>query len=82
MRAIALWRVAPHQAIADDVDDPADDAAVVNARHAARLVRQERLKAGELIVRKPEVVRGHRKLPTGGSLNHISGPLGTLFMGP
>lgn len=36
--------------------------------------RHEGLDAGELLFGKPEVVRGHEKLPTDRSLNQISGP--------
>jgi hypothetical protein len=40
------------------------------------------LKAGELGIGKPEVVVGHVKLPSFGSLNHISTGMGIPFMGP
>ena len=81
-RPVDGGRVPPHQPAPDDMDNAADHPAVINPRHPARLIRQERLQPGELVLGKPEVVVRHHKLPTFGSLNHISGRVGILFMGP
>ena len=82
MRAVTIRSIAPHQPIANDVDDTADHTRIVNTRHALRFVRQQGLKPGELLACEPEVVVEHRKLPTFGSLNHISDQIVILFMGP
>lgn len=46
VRAVAFQRIAPHQAAPDDMNDPADDAAIIDTRNAARLVRQQRAQCG------------------------------------
>jgi hypothetical protein len=58
--------------MAKDMDDAADDTTVINPRHAPWFVRQKRLEPVKLGIREPEVMIGHCKLPTVGSLNHIS----------
>ena len=61
---------------------PADHPPVIDTRNAARLVRKKRLQALKLRLGQPEVVVGHRKLPTFGSRNHISTVRGIPFMDP
>lgn len=55
---------------------------VVHPRHAPGLVRRKPLQTGKPRFGKPKVVVGHRKLPTSGSLNHLSDRMGAPFMGP
>ena len=59
MRAVAGRRIAPHQTRTDDVDDAADDLAVIDPRDTAHLVRQQRLTTSELCVGQPEMMVGH-----------------------
>ncbi|MFT5947929.1 MAG: hypothetical protein ACI807_002189 [Paracoccaceae bacterium] len=61
VRTVGGGDVAPHQPVADHMDDPADHPAVIDARHASRLIGQKRLQTQELSFCKPEVVIGHGK---------------------
>ena len=70
--AVAGWCVAPHQARADDVDDAADDLAIVDPPHTAHLVGQKRLNTSELSVGKPEMVVGHENTLYVAAFNHIT----------
>ena len=50
VRTVAGGRVTPHQPIADDMDDAADDFSVIDPWDAAHLVGQQGLQAGKLRV--------------------------------
>ena len=63
VRAIDRGCIAPHQAVADDMDNAADHLAVVYPGNATRLVGQKRLEMRKLRLAEPEMVIGHRKLP-------------------
>jgi len=61
MRAIAARRIAPLQAIADRLDDAADNPPVVNTRQTAR-AREKRLDPAHLRVQQQESL-GHPTPP-------------------
>ena len=61
--AVFGWRVAPHKAVTKDVDDARDDTAIIDPRHTAHLVGQQRTEPGELGLGQPEVAVGHASLP-------------------
>jgi hypothetical protein len=63
------------------MNDPADHPAVIDARLAARVVRQVPLDPCELLLRKPEKTPTHYRLPLE-ALNHKPDPSGIPFMGP
>jgi hypothetical protein len=51
-RPVTLEYIAPRRAGAQDVEDPVENTPVVDTRHAARLVRQQRLDHTPLEVRQ------------------------------
>lgn len=64
-------RVDPAAARLQDVDDPADHAAVIDPRFASRIPRQMRQNPRELFVRQPEQVAIHDDLLLE-TVNHTS----------
>ena len=79
-RTILLGRIAPPQAIAIDEDNAAQNAAVIDPRHAMAL-REERPKPGHLRVRQPEKI-AHRHPHQFGSLNRAAEATSSRSMGP
>ena len=74
-RSILGWRIDPATARFEHMNDAADDPPVVNARLAARVRRQKRLKPRKLIVRKPKIVANYEPSPSG-TVNHKFVPPG------
>src|SRR5258706_7902600 len=78
-RPIALGNVGPWRARAQPPIDAVEDAAVVRPRHAAGLVRKQRLDDGPFEIGQLITARRHCKvLP--GTLNHCSPKNGIPFM--
>ena len=66
-RTVDRGRVDPASTGFEHMNDPADDAAVVHSRLAARVGRQMRLKPRELLLAQPEMISIHRRSPFGDS---------------
>ena len=58
VRAVAAWRILPHQPVADDVDDPADHPPVINPRNSV-LQRKIRFDPAHLPLGEQKQI-GHR----------------------
>ena len=69
VRTIALRRVFPLQAVADHVDDPADNPPVIDTRHTVRQ-RKIPLNAPHLALAQQKQITHHGVLPD--TVNHIS----------
>ena len=80
-RTVVGRRVDPTPSRLQDMDDAADHAAVVDPRLAPRVGWQMRLDSSELLVREPEKIAIHKRLPSGSResqcLAHAN-----RFMGP
>ena len=64
-RTIDRRRIDPSAAGLKDMDDPADDAAVIDPRFATRVGRKIRLKPRELPLVQPEIALFHHRSPFG-----------------
>jgi hypothetical protein len=78
-RPIALGQIAPRRARAQHPEDAVEHPPVINPRHSARLVRQQRLDHPPLEIR--QIVSAHRNAPSSGTLNQIDTENGIPFMG-
>ncbi len=65
MGTIAGGGIAPHEAVANDMDDAAEDLSVIDAWDAAHLVGQQGLKSDRLRIGESEVMIGHDEPPHG-----------------
>ena len=76
---VARRRIAPHQAVPDHMDDPADHPTVINTLDAPFLVRKKSLEPLELGVRQPKMMGLHQKSSKRirGLLNHTRSISGT-----
>jgi len=63
VRTIDLRRIDPAATGLQDVDDARDDPSVIDPRLASRVGRKQRLEAGKLLRRQPEMVAIHLKFP-------------------
>ena len=79
-RAIDGWRIDPTAAGLQDMDDPADDAAVIDPWLAARVGRKMRLKSCKLSRTQPEIGPIHQRSPFG-DFESRNGRCGNLFYG-
>jgi len=79
-RAIDRRCVNPTAAGSQYMNDPADYAAIINPRLAARIGREMRLQSVELFVVKPEKMLIHQKAPFG-NLESQTSPGGNPFYG-
>ena len=71
MGAVDFGGVAPPAAVADNVDNAADNFAVVNPGHAPDLVGQQGLEGRELGVREPKVLIFHDHSSSGICFNAL-----------
>ncbi len=63
--AVDRWGIDPSAAGLENMNDAADDAAVIHPRLAARVGRKMRLKPRELFLGQPEVMGVHARAPFG-----------------
>ncbi len=64
-RTVDRWSIDPTTAGLENVNDAADDAAIIDPRLAARVGRKMRLKPRELSFGQPEVMVVHSRAPFG-----------------
>ena len=70
VRPLGFGRILPLQAVADHVDNAADDPSIIDARHAMRK-REMRRNPRHLTLSQKEQAN-HRTAPLNGTLNHAS----------